>query len=409
MRRERLVEQAPPRAKRGLPVELVLAADQFLITPDSRREDAARAAAAGDEVRSIIAGYHWFTDWGRDTMISLEGLTLATGRHREAGFILRTFGQYVRDGLIPNMFPEGLTTGLYHTADATLWFFHAIDRYLDATGDRMTLHALLPELEDIVHKHIEGTRFGIHVDPKDGLLSQGEEGYQLTWMDAKVEDWVVTPRRGKPVEINALYYNALSLLARWLREEDGEAAARPIEEAAVRARTSFNERFWFAEGGHLYDVLDGPDGKSDAALRPNQILALSLPNPVLDHARWKGIVDIVEQQLVTPLGLRSLARNHRDYKAKYDGDLRSRDAAYHQGTIWSWLIGPFVDAWLKVHPGEEARATKFVEGFRRHLSEACIGSVSEIFDAEAPFHPRGCVAQAWGVAEVLRCLLKLGV
>jgi predicted glycogen debranching enzyme len=408
LRRERLVEQADARAKRGAAVELVLAADQFLITPDSRREDAARAAAAGDQVRSVIAGYHWFTDWGRDTMISLEGLTLATGRHQEAGYILRTFGEYVRDGLIPNMFPEGETAGLYHTADATLWFFHAIDRYLEATGDRLTLRVLLPVLKDIVQKHIDGTRFGIHVDPKDGLLAQGEEGYQLTWMDAKVDGWVVTPRRGKAVEINALFYNALSLLGRWLREEDGAEAARPIEDAAARARASFNARFWYAAGGHLYDVIDGPDGNHDPALRPNQILAVSLPHPVLDPERWKDVVAIVEKELVTPVGLRSLARNHPDYKPKYDGDLRSRDAAYHQGTVWSWLIGPFVDAWLKVHPGEEAQATKFLEGFSPHLSEACIGSVSEVFDAEQPYHPRGCVAQAWGVAEVLRCLLKVG-
>jgi predicted glycogen debranching enzyme len=408
LRRERLIEQADARAKHGVAVELVLAADQFLITPDSRREDAARAAAAGDQVRSVIAGYHWFTDWGRDTMISLEGLTLATGRHQEAGYILRTFGEYVRDGLIPNMFPEGEAAGLYHTADATLWFFHAIDRYVETTGDRMTLRILLPALKDIVKKHIEGTRFGIRVDPKDGLLSQGEEGYQLTWMDAKVDGWVVTPRRGKPVEINALFYNALSLLARWVREEENDEAARPFEAAAGRARTSFNERFWYGEGGHLYDVLDGPDGKNDPALRPNQIFAVSLPNPVLDRARWKDVVAVVEKELVTPVGLRSLARTHPDYKAKYDGDLRSRDAAYHQGTVWSWLIGPFVDAWLKVHAGEEAQATKFLEGFSPHLSEACVGSVSEIFDAEQPFHPRGCVAQAWGVAEVLRCLLKVG-
>jgi predicted glycogen debranching enzyme len=401
------VAQADERARHGIALELVLAADQFIITPDSRREDAARAAAAGDQVRSIIAGYHWFTDWGRDTMISLEGLTLATGRHQEAGWILRTFAHYVRDGLIPNMFPEGEAAGLYHTADATLWFFHAIDRYLDVTGDRITLQNLLPVLRDIVAKHMQGTRFGIRVDPEDGLLAQGEDGYQLTWMDAKVEGWVVTPRRGKAVEINALFYNALALLARWLREEDGEAAARPIEEAAAHARASFNRRFWYEQGGHLYDVVDGPDGRDDPALRPNQVFSVALPNPVLDPARWRPVIDTVERELVTPVGLRSLARSHPDYEPKYDGDLRSRDAAYHQGTVWSWLVGPFVDAWLKVHPGKEAEAARFLEGFSAHVSEACLGSISEIFDAEPPFHPRGCVAQAWGVAEVLRCLVKL--
>ncbi len=409
IRRERLVAQADPRARKGLAVELVLAADQFLITPTSRMVDAARAQAAGDEVRTVIAGYHWFTDWGRDTMISLEGLTLTTGRSEEAGYILRTFAQYVRDGLIPNMFPEGNTSGLYHTADATLWFFHALDRYLDATSDRTTLRLLLPVLREIVQRHMEGTRFGIAVDPGDGLLGQGQDGYQLTWMDAKVDEWVVTPRRGKAVEINALFYNALVLLARWLREEDGEAAAKPLDEAASRVRASFNARFWYEAGGHLYDVVDGPDGTNDPALRPNQLFAIALPNAVLLPSRWKAVLDVVERELLTPVGLRSLARGHVDYKPRYDGDLRARDAAYHQGTVWSWLIGPFVDAWLKVNPGREREAAGFLEGFSPHLGEACVGSVSEVFDAEEPFTPRGCVAQAWGVAEVLRCLVKLNL
>ena len=405
-RRDRLITEADPRARSGMGQELAFAADQFIITPAARVEDAARARAAGDEARTVIAGYHWFTDWGRDTMISLEGLTLATGRHREAGYILRTFGRHVRDGLIPNMFPEGKSGGLYHTADATLWFFHAIDRYVAMTGDRLTLQVLLPTLKGIIQKHVHGTCFGIRVDPKDGLLTQGEEGYQLTWMDAKVGDWVVTPRRGKAVEINALFYNALCLLARWLGEEGGEAAARPIIEAAARVRRAFNERFWYADGAHLYDVIDGPDGTSDAALRPNQVFAISLPNPVLDRSRWRSVLDVVERELLTPVGLRSLARSHPDYKPRYDGDLRSRDAAYHQGTVWSWLIGPFVDAWLELNPGREAEASKFLLGFGPHLSEAGVGSISEVFDAEAPFTPRGCMAQAWGVAEVLRCLVK---
>ena len=406
VRRSRLLAQSDAKAQHGMAAELVLAADQFIITPASRVEDAARARAAGDEVRTVIAGYHWFTDWGRDTMISLEGLTITTGRHEEAGYILRTFGQYVKDGLIPNMFPEGKAAGLYHTADATLWFFHAIDRYLQATHDRMTLQLLLPKLKDIFEKHMHGTRFGIGVDPKDGLLRQGEEGVQLTWMDAKVDDWVVTPRRGKAVEINALFYNALRLLARWLREEDDEAAVRPVTEAADRVQRSFNERFWYADGGYLYDVLDGPDGKNDPALRPNQVFAISLAHPVLDEARWGPVMEVVERELVTPVGLRSLARNHPDYKPRYDGDLRSRDAAYHQGTVWSWLVGPFVDAWLKVHPGKNDEAMRFLSGFGPHLGEAGVGSISEVFDAEPPYTPRGCIAQAWGVAEVLRCLVK---
>ena len=406
IRRERLVEQADAEARDGLAVELVLAADQFIISPDTRRVDAARAAASGDAVRTVIAGYHWFTDWGRDTMISLPGLTLVTGRREEAGCILRTFAHYVRDGLIPNMFPEGEADGLYHTADAMLWFFHAVDKYVEATGDRLTLCLLLPVLREIFQRHVEGTRFGIGVDPKDGLLTQGEEGYQLTWMDAKVDGWVVTPRRGKAVEINALFYNALVVLARFLREEDGEAAARPVGEAARQVAASFNARFWYAEGGYLYDVVDGPDG-DDPALRPNQIFAVGLPNPVLERARWRSVVEVVERELVTPVGLRSLARGHPAYEPYYDGDLRARDAAYHQGTVWSWLIGPFVDAWLAVNPGREAEATRFLEEFGPHLGEACVGSISEIFDAEPPFVPRGCVAQAWGVAEVLRCLVAL--
>ena len=385
--------------------ELVLAADQFVITPAGRVEDAARAHASGEEVRTVIAGYHWFTDWGRDTMISLEGLTLTTGRSEEAGFLLRTFAHYIRDGLIPNMFPEGQKQGLYHTADATLWFFHAIDRYVEVTQDRTTLHALIPRLIDIVEHHIQGTRFGIGVDPRDGLLRQGAEGYQLTWMDAKVGDWVVTPRRGKAVEINALWYNALRLLGGWMKESQGENAARPFERQAEQARQSFNARFWHEKGGYLYDVVDGENG-DDPACRPNQIFAISLKNPVLDPARWGRVTDVVRERLLTPVGLRSLGPGHPDYKPRYFGDLRARDAAYHQGTVWAWLIGPFIDAWLKVHPDDYHGARRFLEGFMPHLSEAGLGTISEIFDAESPYTPRGCMAQAWSVAEVLRCWVK---
>jgi len=407
-RRDRLLNAADPALRTKVAAELVLAADQFVITPAGRVEDAARAQAAGDEVRSIIAGYHWFTDWGRDTMICLEGLTLATGRQVEAGYILRTFAQYVRDGLIPNLFPEGEKEGLYHTADATLWYFHAIERYLAVTGDRDTLRLLLPKLHDIVQHHRQGTHFGIHVDPRDGLLHQGAAGYQLTWMDAKVGDWVVTPRRGKAVEINALWYNALRLLEEWTRSEQEQGrsdaawtSATALAEEAQRAQQSFNQRFWYAEGGYLYDVVDGEQG-DDAACRPNQILALSLDYPVLEPARWSNVLQVVHQRLWTPLGLRSLAPGHPDYKARYDGDLRARDAAYHQGTVWAWLMGPFIDAWLRVHPDERGRARHFLDGFVKHLGEACIGSISEVFDAEDPFTPRGCIAQAWSVAEVVR-------
>jgi Amylo-alpha-1,6-glucosidase/Glycogen debranching enzyme N terminal len=387
--------------------ELVLAADQFLIVPAGRVKDAARAHAAGEEVRTVIAGYHWFTDWGRDTMISLEGLTLTTGRAAEAGYILRTFADYVRDGLIPNLFPEGGSDGLYHTADASLWFFHAVDRYLEWTHDRESLLALLPRLNDIAQHHIAGTRFGIGVDPSDGLLRQGAQGYQLTWMDAKVGDWVVTPRRGKAVEINALWYNTLRLLEGWLRECRGkdDADAESYARAAETARNSFNERFWFDSGGYLYDVVDGERG-DDCACRPNQLLAFSLKHEVLDRSRWEPVLNVVRQRLLTPVGLRSLAPGEPDFKPRYFGDLRARDAAYHQGTVWAWLIGPFVDAWLKVYPDDRQGARGFLETFRPHLNEAALGTISEIFDAEWPFTPRGCIAQAWSVAEVLRAWVK---
>lgn len=404
-RRQRLILAAAPAVQTPPVSELVLAADQFIITPAGRVEDSARARASGDEVRTVIAGYHWFTDWGRDTMISLEGLTLTTGRHHEAAWILRTFAHYIRDGLIPNYFPDGEREGVYHTADATLWFFHAIDRYVTITNDHNTLQQLLPKLVDIAEHHLRGTRFGIQVDVSDGLLRQGQEGYQLTWMDAKVDGWVVTPRRGKAVEINALWYNALRLLEDWLRTEKQEDAARAFGEHAKRARESFNRRFWSEERGYLLDVVDGEHG-DDPALRPNQLFAISLRHPVLDEARWAAVVEKVRAELLTPVGLRSLSRGHPDYKSRYFGDLRARDAAYHQGTVWGWLIGPFVDAWLKVHPEDRAGARHFLDGLFEHLDHGCIGSISEVFDAEEPFTQRACIAQAWSVAEVLRCYAR---
>ena len=404
-RRRRLVSMAGPVADDPVAAELVLAADQFIITPAGRAEESARAKAAGEELRTVIAGYHWFTDWGRDTMISLEGLTITTRRHREAAYILKTFAHYVRDGLIPNMFPDGAREGLYHTADATLWFFHAVNRYVQATGDLDTLRLLVPTLTEVVVRHLEGTRFGIGVDAEDGLLRQGAPGYQLTWMDAKVDDWVVTPRRGKAVEINALWYNALRLLAGWHAQFGGAPDGLDLASQARRTQESFNRRFWYEQGGHLYDVVDGERGE-DAACRPNQVLAISLDHPVLDRARWEPVMRVVRDRLLTPVGLRSLAPGHPDYKPRYYGDLRSRDAAYHQGTVWGWLIGPFIDAWVKVYPDDAAAASELLEGFAQHLNEACVGSISEIFDAEAPYTPRGCVAQAWSVAEVLRCVEK---
>jgi predicted glycogen debranching enzyme len=404
-RRRRLVLAALPQAQDETGAELVLAADQFIITPAGRVVDATRAAAMGNEVRTVIAGYHWFTDWGRDTMISLEGLTLMTGRQRESAFILRTFAHYVREGLIPNMFPDGSNEGLYHTADATLWFFHAVEQYVRRTGDQVTLVHLLPTMLDIVDHHERGTKFGIGVDANDGLLRQGADGYQLTWMDAKVENWVVTPRRGKAVEINALWYNALRLLQGWLAEIRGADAAATIRLRADGVYESFNKRFWIADKGYLYDVVDGEHGDS-AECRPNQVLAMSLDHAVLDPSRWKQMLDVVEQRLLTPAGLRSLAPGEADYKKRYFGDLRSRDAAYHQGTVWGWLIGPWIDAWLKVHPEDRAGARRFLEGCVAALGEFGLGTIGEIFDAERPYTPRGCIAQAWSVAEVLRCWVK---
>jgi predicted glycogen debranching enzyme len=408
VRRAKLLDRAVAAARSGVAAELIYAADQFVITPAGRSEEEARAHASGDEVRTVIAGYHWFTDWGRDTMISLEGLTITTGRTLEAGYILRTFAHYVRDGLIPNMFPDGKKEGRYNTADATLWFFHALARYLDATGDRTTLRSLLPTLNDIVEHHLRGTDFNIHVDPSDGLLVQGEEGYQLTWMDAKMGDWVVTPRRGKAVEINALWFNALELLSGWLHETGDASAAERCAKHAAQTRHSFNEKFWNEDTGCLYDVIDGPEIARDPSIRPNQVFAISLDHPVLAREHWEKVMSVVERELLTPVGLRSLSPGNPDYKKNYHGDLKTRDAAYHQGTVWAWLIGPFIDAWLKIHPDEQRTARGFLAAFPEHLDEAGVGTISEVFDAEAPHTPRGCIAQAWSVSEVLRCWVKTG-
>lgn len=404
-RRANLLRQAHPAAQQGAAAQLVLATDQFIIRPQTRVSDSAIAHAAGDHARTVIAGYHWFTDWGRDTMISLEGLTLATGRYDDAGYLLRTFARYVADGLIPNHFPEGSTEPVYHTADASLWYFHALARYLAATHDRTTLGAVLPALQQIVERHQSGTRFGIHVDPHDDLLVQGEEGYQLTWMDAKVEGWVVTPRRGKAVEINALWHNALCWLASWLSEEGDASAAKALMERAEQCRQSFNQRFWNADRNCLFDVVDGPHG-DDPAVRPNQLFAISLDHPVLAPERWKPVTQYVAQELLTPYGLRTLSRDHPDYRGTYDGDLRARDAAYHQGTVWPWLIGHYIDAVVKAEPERASEIEALLQPLIEHLGEAGLGSISEIFDAEPPYFPRGCIAQAWSVAEVVRSLVR---
>jgi predicted glycogen debranching enzyme len=407
-RRGDLLYSAEKSISNDITAELVLAADQYIISPAGRTEDAVRIYAAGQNLRSVIAGYHWFTDWGRDTMISLEGLTLSSGREREAHWILKSFSYYIKDGLIPNMFPEGERQGLYHTADATLWFFHAIERYLSYTDDKGMIKYMLPLCKEIIEHHIKGTKFGICVDPEDGLLSQGAEGYQLTWMDAKVDDWVVTPRRGKAVEINALWYNALCIMEKWVAVEEGEEESLVYRDYAEKAYKNFNDKFWYEEGEYLYDVIEGEEG-FDHSLRPNQIFSISLDHPVLNKDKWEKILKRVEKELLTPVGLRSLAPGQPDYKPMYFGDLRSRDAAYHQGTVWGWLIGPFIDAWLKVFPDAVAEAEEFLKGFTPHLNEACVGSISEVFDAESPFTPRGCIAQAWSIAEVLRCYAKINL
>jgi predicted glycogen debranching enzyme len=399
-RRHALLAAAHPAAREGLAAHLVLAADQFIIAPVGRLQP---ENDARDDAHTVIAGYHWFTDWGRDTMISLEGLTLVTGRAREAKAILLTFADYIRDGLIPNLFPEHGGEGLYHTADATLWFFHAVDRYVAVTGDKAMVTHLLPKLVDVIDHHVAGTRFAIGMAP-DGLLSQGAPGYALTWMDAKVGDLVVTPRRGKAVEINALWYSAVSLLAEWLEADGQREAASKYAAIARRTYDSFNRRFWYEGGGHLYDLVDGERG-DDASFRPNQVLAVSFRHAVLEQSRWATIVDQVRARLATPVGLRSLAPGEPDYRPRYFGDLRARDLAYHQGTVWAWLVGPLVDASMKVH-GRALEPRALLAGFGPHLIEAGVGSISEIFDAETPFLPRGCIAQAWSVAEVLRCLVK---
>jgi predicted glycogen debranching enzyme len=406
-RRRQLIAAAEPGARSGFAAELILAADQFLITPPRERQESAGKPAPGEKTCSVIAGYHWFTAWGRDTMISLEGLTLVTGRHDEARRILRGFASYVRAGLIPNLFPEGESEGAYNTADASLWFIHAVGRYLACTGDRDTLRLILPQLREIIDRHLIGTAFGIGMDHGDGLLRQGAPGYQLTWMDAKVGDWVVTPRRGKAVELNALWYNALRLMGAWCAEEGDQGLSRRLEPWADRAYSSFNERFWYPEGGYLYDVVDGESG-DDSSLRPNQLIALSLCHPVLKADKWARVLRVVRERLVTRVGLRTLAPGSPDYQATYQGDLRARDAAYHQGTVWPWLLGPLVDAWLRCYPEQKGEARGFLEGLEGELDRQCIGTIGEIYDAEEPHHPRGCVAQAWSVAEVLRCWLKTG-
>jgi predicted glycogen debranching enzyme len=397
-RQEGLLRRADAEAEPGLVRQLVLAADQFLVA----RRTARPGAGPG---RTVIAGYHWFNDWGRDTMIALPGLALATGRAAEAVDILRTFANYLADGLLPNNFPDstGAVPG-YNTVDATLWYVVAIYRYAQATGDTALVDELLPALRDVVDWHLRGTRFGIGVDPADGLLRAGEPGGQLTWMDAKVGDWVVTPRSGKPVEVNALWYNVLRILTTFLRER-GDPAAEAFAARADAMLASFRARFRHPDHPWLADVVDGPGG-DDWSLRPNQVFALSLPFPLLEGAAAAVVLDAVGRSLYTTYGLRSLAPDDPAYQGHYSGDRVARDGAYHQGTVWGWLIGPYAEAHYRVRRDPEA-ALALLAPFRHHLADAGLGSISEIFDGDAPHTPRGCIAQAWSVAEVLRVWRRL--
>ncbi len=381
--------------------QLTLAADQFIVVrTDSKTPPVMEWRAGRETDRTVIAGYHWFSDWGRDTMIALPGLTLSTGRPAEAASMLRTFARHISQGMLPNRFPDSGETPEYNAADATLWYFHAIDRYTEATTDLTLARELFPALEDIVDWHLRGTRYNIHCQ-SDGLIFAGQPGVQLTWMDAKVDDWVVTPRIGKPVEINALWINALRVmekLAGHLRVNP----ARDYAALAARAVNSF-ERFWNADGGYLFDLIDGPDGPSDPALRPNQLFAVSLPHAPLDPTsdRARSVVDVCQRALLTPFGLRSLAPDHPDFKATYGGDRITRDGAYHQGTAWGWLIGPFVEAHYKVY-GDKNKALSFLAPLADQLTEFGLGSLAEVYDGMPPHAPGGCIAQAWSVAEALR-------
>jgi predicted glycogen debranching enzyme len=380
------------RYRDDLADRLALAADAFVV---SRQSTGAR---------SVIAGYHWFNDWGRDTMIALPGLTLVTGRFGEAREILLTFARYCREGLIPNTFPDSPGEPFYNTVDASLWYFNAVYKYLQYTGDfDFVLREIYPVLKEIVRWYIRGTHFRIGMDG-DGLIAAGTPGLQLTWMDAKVDHWVVTPRHGKPVEISALWYNALKILDN-LALRAGENL--PHGGLSDKVKESFEKKFWYEEGGYLYDVIDGDS--RDARLRPNQVVAMALPYSPVAPARARQALRRVWQELYATYGLRSLSYYDSEYRGVYTGDRFSRDGAYHQGTVWSWLMGPFITAYRRAHnysPASREQAVMFIDPFRDHLRHHGVGYISEIFDGNEPVVPRGCIAQAWGVAEVLRAYVE---
>jgi predicted glycogen debranching enzyme len=389
-RREALLTKIP--VKDMLSRTLILAADQFLVK-------------RGEDLKTIIAGYHWFADWGRDTMISLPGICLINERYDDAKKILKAFALSIDQGMLPNRFSDRGEAPEYNTADATLWYFIAIKKYLDYSGDeQFVLNELLPILNDIIKHHDTGTRYNIAVQ-EDGLIYQGQIGMQLTWMDAKIGDWVVTPRIGKAVEINALWYNALLIMAELSQKAKNEHDSTMFRERAEKVKASFMETFHHKEKGYLYDCIKG-DFK-DASFRPNQILAMSLPYSLLDRDLSASILKMIEEKLLTPYGLRSLAPDDPKYIGHYRGDQLSRDGAYHQGTVWSWFLGPYITAKIRLE-GEEGRRSvmKLLNKFQVHLYEAGVGTVSEIFDGDAPYAPKGCIAQAWGVAEILRAYFE---
>jgi predicted glycogen debranching enzyme len=375
-------------------LQLVLAADQFIVR---------RALPDEPDGRSVIAGYHWFGDWGRDTMIALPGLTLATGRAEVAWQILLAFARHVDGGMLPNNFSDAGGKPEYNTVDAALWYFEAVRQYFAITGDNRTLQSLSPVLAGIIDAHVKGTRYQIHVDPADGLLYSGQAGVQLTWMDAKVGDWVVTPRIGKAVEINALWINALETMAQLTREL--QISSDAYQTLSSKAKDGFR-KFWNAERQCCYDVIDTPGLGNDASLRPNQILAVSLPVSPLTREQQKAVVDMCAAQLLTPYGLRSLAPGETGYQGHYAGGPRERDAAYHQGTVWAWLLGPFALAHHRVY-GDHVAAMSLLEPLGAAIQRYGLGTLGEIFDGEAPFAPKGCIAQAWSVGEVLRAWVDL--
>ncbi|MCH4890781.1 glycogen debranching protein [Acidaminobacter sp. JC074] len=364
---------------------LIIGCDHFIVDRQSTKS------------KTVIAGYPWFTDWGRDTMIALPGLTLSTERYEDAKDIIRTFIKYEKEGLIPNMFPDDNVEPMYNTIDGTLWLFIAVYEYVQKTGDIDFFKEIYPTLNRIVGKHIEGTTYQIHVDT-DGLLSGGDPTTQLTWMDVKIDGVVVTPRHGKAVEINALWFNALNIMDKLTRQAQIDQSI-DYKKYSLSCKESFNKRFWNEANNSLFDLIQ--DDQPVDRIRPNQIFAVSLPFSILNQDKEKAVIEMVEKELLTPFGLRSLSRDHADYKPVYDGDVYKRDYAYHQGTVWGWLIGPYLEAHYKTYK-DKAYVLDKLQGLFDHLNDTGMGTISEVFSGDHPHHARGCFGQAWSVSETLR-------